>query len=75
MELASLGCCVSTRARSTTKDRNFGYYVYLGLLSGAAFGFGLGTANGNTFLGVGLGTLAGVFIGWFIGAAQVEKRK
>ena len=47
-------------------DRNFGYYVFLGLLIGAAMGFGLGTANGNTFIGVGLGILAGVFIGWTI---------
>jgi ABC-type uncharacterized transport system permease subunit len=56
-------------------DRNFGFYIFLGLLIGAAFGFGLGTANGNTFVGVALGILASVFIGWFIAAAVAEKKE
>lgn len=56
-------------------DRNFGFYIFLGLLIGAAFGFGLGVANGNPFLGVALGILAGVFMAWFISAAVAEKRK
>lgn len=55
--------------------QNFGFYIFLSLLMGAAFGFGLGAANGNIFLGVALGILAGVFIGWFIAAAVVEKKK
>jgi len=49
-------------------------YVVLGLLIGAIFGLGLGAANGNTILGLGLGALAGVFIGWFIGAAVMQKQ-
>ena len=55
-------------------DRKFGYYVLLGLLIGAIFGLGIGAANGNTIPGLGLGALAGVFIGWFIGAAVFQKQ-
>jgi uncharacterized protein YcfJ len=54
-------------------DRRFGYYIVLGLLVGAVFGFGLGAANGNAILGIGIGALAGVFIGWFVAAAVLER--
>jgi uncharacterized protein YcfJ len=56
-------------------ERKFGIYVFLGLLIGALFGTGLGAANGNPILGIGGGALAGVFIGWFIAAAVMEKEK
>jgi hypothetical protein len=55
-------------------ERRFGYYILLGLLIGAVLGVGLGAAIGNTALGVGLGALGGVFIGWFAAAAALEKR-
>ena len=50
-------------------ERKFGYYIVLGLLIGVVFGMGLGTANGNTIWGIGLGALFGVFIGWFVAVA------
>ena len=53
-------------------DKKFGYYVFGGLLIGAVFG-SLWTANGNSLLGMALGALAGVAIGWFIAAAALEK--
>ena len=54
-------------------DKRFGYYVLLGLLIGAVFGQGLGSANENTFLGLGIGALVGVFLGWFIAAAVLNQ--
>jgi len=53
-------------------DKKFGYYVFGGLLIGAVFG-SLWAANGNTLLGMALGALAGVAIGWFMAAAVLEK--
>ena len=50
-------------------DKKFGYYVLVGLLIGAVFGSSLTSANGNIFLGSGIGALIGVFLGWFIAAA------
>jgi hypothetical protein len=49
--------------------KQFGYYVLLGVLVGAVFGFGIGTANGNALLGMEIGAFFGVFIGWFAAAA------
>jgi hypothetical protein len=53
-------------------DKKFGYYVFGGLLIGAAFG-SLWSANGNIILGTGIGALVGVELGWFIAAAILEK--
>jgi ABC-type uncharacterized transport system permease subunit len=55
--------------------RKFGLYVFLGLLIGAFFGMLLGAGSANPLLGIGGGALAGVFIGWFIAAAVLEKEK
>jgi len=55
-------------------DRKFGYLIVLGLLIGAVFGMGVGTANGNTLFGIGLGTLGGVFMGWFAAATVLDKQ-
>jgi hypothetical protein len=55
-------------------DRRFGYYIVLGLVIGVAFGTLVGAASGNTLLGIGLGALGGVFIGWFVAAAALQTR-
>lgn len=55
-------------------DKRFGYYVFGGLLVGALLGWAW-SANGSGLLGIGIGALVGVFTGWFIAAAVVEKRK
>ena len=54
-------------------DKKFGYYVFGGLLIGAAFG-ALWSAHGNILLGSGIGALVGVALGWFIGAAALERQ-
>ena len=55
-------------------DNRFGYYVFGGLLFGTLLGWAW-SANGSGLLGIGIGVLAGVFTGWFIAAAVIEKRK
>ena len=55
-------------------DRKFGYYIVLGLVIGVVLGMGVGAASGNALLGIGLGALGGVFIGWFIAAAALQNR-
>jgi ABC-type uncharacterized transport system permease subunit len=54
--------------------QRFGVYI-ISLLIGAVFGMGLGAANGNPAIGTIGGALAGVFLGWFIAAAVLEKEK
>lgn len=54
-------------------DRRFGYFILAGLLVGIIFGSGLGAANGNAILGIGLGALAGVFLGWLVAAVALER--
>jgi hypothetical protein len=56
-------------------DKKFGYYVFGGLLVCAIFGSGIGSANGSALIGLGIGALVGVFLGWFIAAAVMEKEK
>lgn len=41
---------------------------------GAVFGIFLGASLENNTLGIALGALSGLFIGWFIGAAVLEGR-
>lgn len=55
-------------------DRKFGYFIVLGLVIGIVFGMGVGAANGDSLLGIGLGALSGVFIGWFVSAATLKNR-
>jgi ABC-type uncharacterized transport system permease subunit len=55
-------------------DKKFGYYVFGGLLIGAFLGWGW-SANGNILLGMTIGALAGVAIGWFIAAAALQKKE
>jgi ABC-type uncharacterized transport system permease subunit len=65
----------SMGSRRIKMDKKFGYVVLLGLLIGAVFGMGIGSANGNPLLGIGIGALAGVFLGWFIAAAVLQEEK
>jgi ABC-type uncharacterized transport system permease subunit len=53
-------------------DKKFGYYVFGGLLIGAFLGWGW-SGDGNPFAGIGIGALVGLFLGWFIAAAVLEK--
>ncbi|NJO81784.1 MAG: hypothetical protein HC828_02750 [Blastochloris sp.] len=55
-------------------ERTFGLYIVLGLVIGAVFGMGLGATTGNVLWGIGLGALAGVFLGWFVAAAMFENQ-
>jgi hypothetical protein len=55
-------------------EKRFGYYIFVGAAIGGVFGIGLGAANGNVALGLGLGALGGVFIGWFMAAAALQNR-
>ena len=55
-------------------DQKFGYFIFLGLLIGAVFGL-LWSESGNALPGIGIGALVGVFIGWFVAAAVIEKGK
>lgn len=54
-------------------DKVFGYYVFGGALLGALLGL-MWAADGNTVLGMGIGALAGTFIGWFAAAAAMERQ-
>lgn len=53
--------------------RKFGIYIFGGLLIGATFGIFLGAGSENLFLGISIGALVGVALGWFIAAAALEK--
>jgi hypothetical protein len=54
-------------------DKKFGYFVFGGLLIGALFGLGW-SAGGNPLIGMGIGALVGMAIGWFIGAHYLLKQ-
>jgi ABC-type uncharacterized transport system permease subunit len=55
--------------------RKFGIYVFVGLLIGAIFGTFLGAGSENPFLGISIGALVGVALGWFAAAAALEKNR
>jgi hypothetical protein len=55
--------------------RTIGIRIFFGLAIGANFGVFIGKAMGNFSLGIGIGALAGVSIGWFITAAILQHRK
>lgn len=61
--------------RNYNMDRKYGFYIVVGMLVGAIFGMGLGAASGNAYQGMGIGALAGVFVGWFIAAAALNRGK
>ena len=55
-------------------DKKFGYYVFGGLLIGALLGLGW-AGTGNALVGMGIGALIGMTIGWFIAAADLQKKE
>ena len=55
-------------------DKTPAFYVFLGLLLGAIFGYGAGAMNGNAIHGMQLGAMVGLFIGWFIAVNPLEKK-
>jgi uncharacterized protein YcfJ len=55
-------------------NKIFGHFIFGGLLVGAMFGL-IGAGGGNALMGIGVGALAGAFIGWFIAAAVLEQKK
>jgi hypothetical protein len=57
---------ISILEKEHIMEKRLGYFILLGLLIGAIFGTGLGAANSNQLVGLALGALAGVFLGWFI---------
>jgi len=53
-------------------NKKLGLFILLGLTIGASFGVFMGAAIENTPLGIALGAMGGLFIGWFIAAAVLE---
>jgi len=56
-------------------NKKFGVFIFLGLLIGGQLGVFFGAALANPILGVALGALAGIFLGWFIAAIDFEIKK
>ena len=56
-------------------ERLIGYFATLGMVIGAIFGLGIGTANGSPLMGSGTGVLVGVFLGWFIAVIAWQRIK
>ncbi len=55
-------------------DKKFGYYIFGGLLIGALLGW-MWSAGNNPFIGMGIGALVGIAIGWFAAAAMLQQNK
>jgi len=51
-------------------DKKFGYYIFGGLLIGALFGL-----IWAGVVGLGIGALIGITVGWFFAAYILEKEK
>ncbi len=56
-------------------DRIFGNYIAAGLMIGSAVGLMWGPMLGNIALGIGIGALVGLSIGWFAAAATLNSGK
>ncbi len=54
-------------------NKKFGLFILLGMFIGGTFGTFFAAPLENPLMGMGLGALGGVFIGWFIAAAFTEK--
>jgi ABC-type uncharacterized transport system permease subunit len=55
-------------------EKTIGYFAFGGMLIGAMFGL-IGAGGNNPLMGIGIGAVAGCFIGWFVGAAYLEQKK
>lgn len=55
-------------------ERKFGMYIFGGALIGAALG-SLWSAGNNPLVGLGIGALIGMAIGWFAAAAMLQQNK
>ena len=55
-------------------DKTFGYFIFGGLLIGAMFGL-IWAGGSNSLMGIGIGALVGMAIGWFAAAAAQEQKK
>ncbi|MGE5074066.1 MAG: hypothetical protein ACM3MF_11610 [Anaerolineae bacterium] len=56
-------------------DRRFGYFVFGGAVIGALLGIMVTAGGGNAMVGLVIGGLVGLAIGWFAGAARMEQEK
>lgn len=56
-------------------DKRFAYVIVAGVAIGSLLGAGVGSANGNVLPGIGGGALIGVFVGWFLAAAAMQREK
>jgi uncharacterized membrane protein len=65
---------VKHQSKENKMDKKFGYYVFGGALIGALLGLGW-SAGSNPLVGLGLGALIGMAIGWFAAAYMLEKEK
>jgi hypothetical protein len=54
-------------------DRKFAYYIFLGMVIGAAFGV-FWADKGDVSLGILYGAFTGAAIGWFIAAARSQSQ-
>ena len=55
-------------------EKTVGQFIFGGLLIGAMFGL-IWAGGRNPVMGVGIGAIVGVALGWFIAAAILEQRK
>jgi ABC-type uncharacterized transport system permease subunit len=55
-------------------NKIFGYYIFGGMLIGALLGMAW-AGNGNPVVGLGIGALVGMAIGWFAAAYMLENQK
>ena len=55
-------------------EKTFGYFIFGGLIIGAMFGL-IWAGGRNPVMGIGVGAMVGVALGWFIAAAVLEQRK
>jgi ABC-type uncharacterized transport system permease subunit len=55
-------------------DKKFGYYIFGGMLLGVFLGLTWAT-GANTIMGIVIGAVAGMAIGWFAAAYAMEKEK
>jgi len=56
-------------------NKKIGLFILGGLAVGANLGIFVGAALDNMRLGIALGAVGGLFIGWFIAAAVLENKK